>query len=244
VAVILYSAEELDAFLMRSVLPSLITEGSDDYSLMRNFAAKIGGDCLPVGGKQNVLQAAQRDAVAPRSRTAFVVDRDLWLLQGVPNWIEERPVVITDGYSIENDVLRDANAEALLDHDELPKYQDDIEQVCRWFASGATARLLGLDFDFERKINRVLVPGTSDLTEEAQQEIVQTPPDAAVLRTIVEDYPRFLRGKTWLRVLSRHVCAQDRHVQHAPVTILTMGMRSGREHSTQLISDVENFLEA
>ena len=235
-----YSVEELEALLERSSLPSLVTEGSDDYSLMRHLATDVGGDCLPVGGKRNVIKAVESPALAGRPKTGFMVDRDLWLFSDVPAHLEGLPLVITDGYSIENDLLRDADAESLLDPAEQGPYEQDLDGVCEWFAAGVTGRLAGEDLDLNIKVSKLV--DDDGLTDEARALIDQFPPDPELSAMIRGNYPKLLRGKTWLGTICRHISAQGRLVQHSPLSVLTYGMRSGKEHSANLIDQIDVLL--
>ena len=102
--------------------------------------------------------------------------------------------------------------------------------------------MAGEEIDLNVKVAKLLKAGQSELTDEARALIEQFPPDAQLLDRIRGDYPRLLRGKTWLGTLSRHICAQGRMVQHAPIAVLTYGMRSGGPLSKSLIDQIQTLL--
>ena len=50
------SLEEWVALLERSMLPTIIIEGSDDVLVYREFEKKLNVDVLPVGGRNTILE--------------------------------------------------------------------------------------------------------------------------------------------------------------------------------------------
>ncbi|UOR09353.1 hypothetical protein LCM18_02130 [Qipengyuania flava] len=235
--------EELVAALERSALPSLITEGKTDYKLMREFALRSGADCVPAGNKAGVLQLIQNERISSLSKIAFLVDRDLWLFEGVPDiYNGDRRAIITNGYSIENDLLRDARVEDFLNVDERSRYLDDIESVSSWFAAGVEERRRNPAYEFENRISKILNQNDATLTEEAQNFVDSVAPSPDLIREIKDDYCHLLRGKTWAGVLNRHLCANGREVHHPPMTLMDVGLRSGREHSANLLNGARELL--
>ena len=110
------TVDETIETLKRSNIPTLITEGRDDYIVFRRLEDKLVGgvSVLPVGGRDNVIQVFRRRAEVGHDRIAFVIDRDLWCFTPVPNELLDERVIVTNGYSIENDVFRDADVPALM----------------------------------------------------------------------------------------------------------------------------------
>jgi hypothetical protein len=238
-----YTHDELRSALERSEIPSLITEGRNDYAVMRHLAQNVGGDCLPAGNKDGVLRISDDPIVGTRPRTAFLVDADLWAVRGAPPERLAHPrLVITDGYSIENDLLRDANVEGLLDGDELGPYAEDIRHACSWFAAGVVAREGGVGFDFNVGVNSILLPDAGGLTAAAQLTVDTYTPPEDLIDEIAANHQRLLRGKTWLSVLNRYFCATGRLVQHPPLSLLAIGMRSGGLQSTRLKEELAALL--
>lgn len=237
-----YTFEEIRSLLQRSDLTTLVTEGRDDYSLFRGIRNRVGtGDLLPAGGKQSVLLLRNESHTFSCPKISFLVDRDTWLFSGVPNGVAGDDLIITDGYSIENDMLRDINPEALLDEDQIEYYKNDLTIVIRWYCSGVKARLSGATFDFDKPISFIIDP-FGGFTPEAQIDMALWPAEEELIEQVSADYKRLLRGKTWLKLLSRYLCANDRPIQHSPKSLLEIGMRSNGENSTRLISAIRYTL--
>lgn len=228
------TVEELLASLERSDLPNLITEGKTDYSLLRHLAKDIGGDCLPAGNKQAVLDVCDRASQVALRRTALLVDADLWSIDGVPwQYSGLDHLVITNGYSIENDLLRDAKVEELIDAGEMARYRIELANVCDWFCAGVTCRRTGIPFDFNIGMSSVLRPD-GQLTARASNHIAAYEPSKDLVAMVREEYPQYLRGKTWLGVLNRVFCAPGRGIPHPPLSLLDIGMRSQNEFSSRI----------
>lgn len=199
------------------------------------------GDLLPVGGKANVLALREEAGSFTCPRVAFLVDRDLWTLSGTPDVYVVDNLIITDGYSIENDLLRDCNAENLLDDGQLEDYHEDLKLIISWYASGVTARLQGVGFDFDRSLDKILSRAEHALTPEASIDLAMFEPDPALVEQISSDHQRFLRGKTWLKLLARYLTARGR-IQHSTTALLDMGLKSGGTYSSALIDKLRDQL--
>lgn len=239
-----YSLEELRSLLQRSDARTLLTEGRDDYSLFRGVGRRVGsGDLLPAGGKNNVLLLRQEAHTFSCPKTAFLVDRDLWLFSGEPAGVVGSDLIITEGYSIENDLLRDCDAESLLDDDQVASYQADLQLLIEWYCSGVTAKLANHLFDFDRPIRTIIDPVTGLLSPEATIDIAMWQPSATLIAQVSADHQRLLRGKSWLRLLSKYLAAQGRLIQHSPKAILDFGIKSGGQHSSNLINSIKAALE-
>lgn len=231
----MYTLEELRHTLQHSAIPSLITEGRTDYTLMRSVAATCGGDCLPAGNKAAVIVVADDPNLFARPQTAFLVDADFWSLDGSPgNRVAQENLIITEGYSIENDLLRDADVEQYLDQNECGPYQRDIDAIVRWFSAGIVARREGMLFDFEQRINTLLGENPGELTPNALAAISHYAPSQDLVDQIRGDYRRILRGKTWSQVLNRYLCANGRLIQHPPLSLMDKGIRSDGPFATRL----------
>jgi hypothetical protein len=222
----------------------LVTEGSDDYTLFRHLNDDLGfGDCLPAGNKDAVLKLCADHAAHSCPRIAYLVDRDLWSVNGLPKHVASLPnLIITDGYSIENDLLRDHDPERLIYDIDRSYYDAQLELLIKWFAAGITARGMGREFDFDRKISYVCAERAKTYTLEAQADVLSHNPPQALIDDIRADYPRLLRGKTWLSLLSRFLNYNGRAVHHNPKAMLEAGLRSRGQHSTALLHSLRTAL--
>src|SRR5258707_993183 len=107
--------EELIQSLKRSNLPTVLCEGDTDLAILRFVEGVLGPttvSLLPCYGRDMVLRVYDRRDEIPNTRIAYLADRDVWVLSGVPN--RYKGVIFTWGYSIENDLLDATNLENLL----------------------------------------------------------------------------------------------------------------------------------
>jgi hypothetical protein len=99
------SPTEIIATIRRSAFPALVTEGDGDVIVLRHLEEVLYESSLtliPAGGKKAVLEVFDRRAeLPPESKVMFVVDRDLWVIGGVPNQYQSDLLLLTEGYSIE-----------------------------------------------------------------------------------------------------------------------------------------------
>ena len=221
------SFDEICATLRHSDLSTIITEGRDDYSLFRNLQQELGaGHCLPAGGGKCVLKLHRVQHTFSCPRVAFLMDRDLWLHSGVPDEIERsKNAIVTDGYSIENDALRDAQVERLIYRSEIDDYNYALDALCRWFSAGVAARLEGVEFSFDERISKILDADMRTLSEFGRNQIEKLPSRIDLEASIRGDYQKLLRGKTWLSLLTLIFNTPGRTVTHSPKSLLEIGVR-------------------
>lgn len=238
-----YDINELKSVLIRSDKSTLITEGRTDYTLFRSLSSLIGQvDCLPAGNKHAVLAVNQDHLSYGTSKIACLVDSDLWVIDGVPELYQNRPnLVMTDGYSIENDLLRDINAEDLILQNDLANYHRDLALFCQWFCAGVIARRDGFDFDFNQKASYISQTGSGTLTLSAQADVVKFLPPASLIDQVLRNHQKLLRGKTWLSLLSRYLNYQGRPICHNPMALLELGLKSRGYYSSTLIGNLEAY---
>lgn len=236
--------EELAAVLERTDLPTLVTEGRTDYSVFRNLQKQLRvGKCLPAGGKRKVLAIRDIHGCDPTGRARYLVDQDLWSITSVPEDIQNCPVTFcTDGYSIENDGLRDANVESLIYDNELEQYNHGLDRLCEWHSAISILKLNGEDIKFERKISEVLLPGQAVFTDEALAILDRSAPPQDLIDRIRNDYPRLLRGKTWAGLLSRTLDRDGRDCRHSINSLLELGIRQPNGFSANLCNNVAGSL--
>jgi hypothetical protein len=128
--------EEIIAPLKKTSLPTVIVEGSDDVIVYRRFEiglAHLGISIFPVGGRKKVLDIFLRKSEIPADvKLVFVVDQDTWVNTGVPAQYQSSQMVLTTGYSIENDVFMDGNLVSLLKGQEIAKFFSELESFVEW----------------------------------------------------------------------------------------------------------------
>src|SRR5579863_8723513 len=126
------SVEEIIALLKQTSLPTIVVEGADDMIVFRRFEDRLshlGVSVLPVGGRLNVLNIFTRRGEIPAYvKLAFIADQDTWVYTGVPKEYQHANLILTSGYSIENDVFVDGNLVSLLSRKEFGRFLAELQQ--------------------------------------------------------------------------------------------------------------------
>jgi len=152
------TVDEVVAHLKGTSLPSLVVEGKDDMTVYRWIEHEMEAaavNLLPVGGRNNVLAVCARHTEFPAAKVAFLVDSDLEIFTGSPT--RSHKVILTRGYSIENDVLSTGTAAALMNAGETKHFEKLLDHVCEWFAFEVNEYLEGRTPEFSHHVDR-LVP--------------------------------------------------------------------------------------
>jgi hypothetical protein len=189
------TVDEIIATLKRSSLPTLVTEGGDDVIVFRGAEvdfASIGLSILPVGGRDKLLQIFCRRSELEHINIAFVADRDVWVYNEVPQEFVSEKLVLTDGYSVENDLYRDGNLENLLTNDEAGRFRAELAAFIKWYAL-AVARVLDGRGGKIRIHPNHLLDSNERLSSESELQEGEAYPDELKAK-IENDYKRYLRG--------------------------------------------------
>lgn len=117
-----------------SQFPSVIVEGNDDVrwypslekGALRNVYFKA------VGGRDNVLACYKLAEERQSRKIVCVADKDLWVIFGCPVGYEK--LILTEGYSIENDILKDSSIHLLFSEDERQWLEKCKELLSEWYA--------------------------------------------------------------------------------------------------------------
>lgn len=196
------------SLLNRTSLPSVMTEGSDDYRVMRRIEERlsdIGVDFIPLGGKRNVLEVWSGIDDTVKKNCLGIVDLDLWVLNGIPLEYQSASLVFTMGYSIENDLYSDSKISKLLNESEKNEMLSDIDTVAAWHAKEITKAMSGLDYKISQHPNEILSIG--DISPSLNQSELS-------LKSIIKtNFGQILRGKTLLELMARQLNKKDRHVK-------------------------------
>ena len=206
--------EDYIATLRNSSLPTVVTEGRDDYSYFRRMEEALkhhGVSLLPVGGRPMVLQIFERRKDLRRNNVAFIVDQDLWVFEGVPQEYTHRKVILSDGYSIENDFFRDGDLEAFLQGVERDRFRSDVHVVAEWYSFCVSSMLSQKEAPISEHVNHILDDGKLSSTFMSQSGF--TGKDDTIYYQTIGDYQRLLRGKTLLELLVRQLSETSRPVK-------------------------------
>jgi hypothetical protein len=224
------TASEYIQTLKHSFIPTVITEGADDYSVFRRMEEKfaaIGLSLMPVGGKRTVLEIFNNRHEFPQIQTAFIVDQDTWLFSNIPQEYDEPALIVTDGYSIENDLYRDGEMESLLLADERANFRRDLEQIVRWFSYAIRRYREGHDTVLDYHPNQV-VDAEGRILPDLSNRCGYTAPCPLLFPTIMAGYSQQLRGKTLLNLLVRYLSRGGRAIKHSRKSLMeSASVRNG-----------------
>ena len=210
------SADEIFATLKNSALPTVLIEGDDDVIVLRRLDevySQAGVSVLAAGGREAVLQVFSmlRDTATVHPHL-FIVDRDSWVLTGVPEEFKSRTILMSEGYSIENDIVRDGKLLGLMDTRERQSYEIELGEFVRWYAVSIYKFLRGENVPIKNHPTQVL--GISSVQESIALELAGDTNCKAMHDQIVKDPERLVRGKSLLAVIMRQLSYKGRSVHH------------------------------
>lgn len=209
------TVDEMIATLKRSSLPTLVTEGGDDVIVFRGAEvdfSSVGLSILPVGGRDKLLQIFCRRDELEHITIAFIADRDVWVYDKVPPEFVSENLVLTDGYSVENDLYRDGNLENLLTNDEVGRFRAELSAFIKWYAL-AVARVLDGRGGKIRVHPNHLLDNNERLKDELKLQEGEAYPDDLKSK-IDSDYKKYLRGKSLMPLIMRQLSYPGRSVRH------------------------------
>lgn len=221
--------EEFIATLKRTSLPTIVVEGNDDMIVYRTFEerlAPLGVSVLPVGGREKVLAVFLRRAELPAaSRLMFIADKDTWVISGVPNEYIDRSLLLTHGYSIENDVYVDGELRGLLRGAECAKYAAELADFIEWYALAVHRHLADPSKPISLHPDHVLNP--AERPNLLALSLNETYP-VELRDSIATRYQELIRGKSLLSLLIRNTNYKGREPRHTDSALLeTVAVRPG-----------------
>jgi hypothetical protein len=229
--------------LKHSSIPTVITEGSDDYFVFRrvedHFRA-IGVSLLPVGGKHTVLEIFKNRDQFSQIKTAFIVDRDIWLFAGVPGQFDNQLVIVTDGYSIENDLYRDGDMEALLLETEKRDFSSDLKELLKWYSFAVYRCLSGHEVVLNYHPNQIL--GDGGQIKESFGATGYIAPNEEVYKTIFAEYSRYLRGKTLMSLLVKYLSHRERAIKHSRKSLMELACVRRGQYMARIYSSLQEII--
>ena len=212
------NAQEAVAVLNRSALPAVVTEGATDYRAMRKIEERLsdcGVDFLPLGGKSMVLEVWSNLSAERRRRTVVLLDLDMWLFYGVPDQYIDENVVLTRGYSIENDIALDFDFSRLMDSTEMNHFRADLDKVAVAHAIEIEKGRAGGTCEISKHPNQIL----SD--HDASRAL--SPDEARMKDVIVRFHKQALRGHTLMQLLTRHLSHPRRKAKFSYHQLMELG---------------------
>jgi hypothetical protein len=235
------TVDEIIGLLKKSALPTVVVEGDDDMIIYRRLEARLaylGVSVFPVGGKTKVLSLfCRRTELRSSLKLAFLVDQDTWVNTGVPAEYDSPVVLLTWGYSIENDVYVDGELDQLLSGADATRFEYEIDQFVEWYALALSRHLRGAPTSISLDPNHVLdVTQRSILLSLEPNESYPT----ALRSQIRQNFAKLLRGKSLLSLLIRNTNSRPGQPKHSDKALLEMvSIRPG-----PIISGLTRSLEA
>lgn len=233
------TVDELVATLQRSTLPSVIVEGKDDILAFRELEARYRHHFLSLivaGDRSSVLSLFDRRSEFSNLPCAiFIVDRDMWLFSPVPPSYDRDELIITEGYSIENDLVSDYVTERLMTQVEMTSFASELETVLDWYSIVVSRRLAGEDEPIDVHPNQVLAQAAIGTSFLRSGELYPSS-----LRSMIgQDPRRYLRGKNFVHLLLRQLSRRDRSIKHSRLSLLEHAATSPGRCLSRIFHQVE-----
>ena len=245
-AVEIHWEEHLEV-LKRSFSPTLVIEGRDDYICLRGLEEKFiesGFTIFPVKGKSNVIEIFKRRSDIQNTQVIFLVDNDEWLIFGKPSEFDEPTFLTTDGWSIENDMLRDGTSENLMSVTEREQFEREFANFSQYFAAALQDYAdNGEDavHRYRTHPNQVLTDG-GDLTADALSAVDQINLSQTIQEKFFSDVRKAMRGKSLLSLYTRLLSKNSRASKYSAINLLEMSAATRGPHYQRIESQVEEML--
>lgn len=223
--------------ILHSSLPTVLTEGADDYTVFRKMEERLsdlGVSFLPLKGRDSVLEVWYNLPFEAHRKTAFFVDRDSWIYAGVPAQYVKPEILMTTGYSIENDVFIDGHLLDLCTPTEAAAFAAEVDSICRWHAPRVAAIAMGAAEQIRDHPTAILNRGLEDCSQ-------WSPYITQWYEDLKENYAVILRGKTVLQLLVRQLSASGRRARHSYNTLLETGALQRGQHMTTVENALRQF---
>lgn len=204
--------EDIVATIKRSRFPSIVAEGSDDVIVYRRLEedfSESGASIIPAGGRNTIIEVFKRRTEFSGKFVVFLADQDTWIFSGVPTDYHSGHFILTNGYSVENDMFQDGDLLSLLDPNQRAKFFAELSVVCQWYAIAVNRLANGQDERLKVHPNELL----DDPVQKARLlQLDATEVDPIALRQqIVSNYERLLRGKCLIQLLLRNLTNHSTH---------------------------------
>lgn len=238
------TVDEIIGTIERSSLISVLVEGQTDMIAYRAVEEAFSDDFLTlfeVGGREPLIEVFSRLQGTPHlNKCVFICDKDLWLYTGIPADYLHSRIVTTDGYSIENDLLRDYNAVGLMTRREKLVFEVEQEKFIRWFSYAVHQHRLGDAIAYQSHPNRVLDNGLHSTQIDQSLKDRTYPFDFE--KEISSDPLQKVRGKSLLALILRQLSKKGRNPKHSALSILEIAVAARGTHLARIVSDVGKAL--
>jgi len=240
--------DEIINTLKRSNSPTLIVEGSDDYVAFNEFEINNvawGFTILPVKGVDNVRKIIDRADEIAHPALAFLVDRDCSVFPHVAPPYNRADTFYTDGYSIENDLLRDGNVEKLLKPSERPLFSKELAMLLSFFTCAAACHLSAAPgYALSTKPDRIFDRSGHYQPEFDEWVKAQQPGLAPEFNATAYDPLKFIQGKSLLSLFTRHLSHSTRSSKFSGANLLEIGAVERGPFMTRIENDVLTYFRS
>lgn len=237
--------EEYIAVLRRSRAPTLVVEGDHDYLAFREFEienVEFGFTIFPVSGKNNVVSIISRLDEIGNERIAFLLDRDEWIAVGKTPFDDHASVIMTAGWSIENDLICDCNIKALMSAGERTALDADIKAFSQVFAVALQCFLDCVDGpDLTIHPHKVL-SDTGQVDKRIEADWLRLYDVSDCLSFIQSDPHQFLRGKSLVALYLRQLSHKNRKSKYSFVNIMEIAAATRGVHLSRIERAVKDIL--
>lgn len=225
--------DDIIATLSHSKLPTVLTEGRTDYTVFQQIERNLSDlkvSFLPIGGKQKVLNIFNRRAEHGRTDILYIVDKDLWLYTNPPAQYESNSIITTDGYSIENDVIRDGPILSLMSALERSAFFAELGDLTTWFAIQIDRHFKNQDVELKTHSNEILA------CKLYEQGLDDCDPDLldGFANYSDEDSLKYVRGKNIFDLALRQLSKKGRISKYSRENLYEIGGVSGTPYLERL----------
>lgn len=205
---VILTMDEAIGTIKRSSLINIAIEGKDDVIVYRRleeiFQENIS--LLAMGGREQVLELFSRKSEFEGSPVIYIVDKDLWVFDDIPEEYRNKKIITTNGYSIENDAYSDINPEKYLQDYEKSSFQGELEKFNKWYALTIKRINQGIHCSLSWHPNHILDSDYQDFIKLNDGE--DFPED--LFEKINSEYKKILRGKSLMGLIIRQFSKKGR----------------------------------
>lgn len=239
--------QEIVDSLKHSNSPTLIVEGKDDYVAFEQFEIENihwGLTVLPVQGVENVYKIIELIDEIKHPALAFLIDQDCSIFENVPRKYNREDTLYTEGYSIENDLIRDGNVISFLRNGEKDRFFNELEILKRYFAdaaskfiSGMPGNPIGINCNKIFKSENNLEEKYADCINRIKEDFDQS------LSPIFSDPMRHIHGKSLLSLFTRRLSHKARASKYSAANILEIGAVARGENMRKNESEILRYFQ-
>lgn len=243
-----FTPDELIAILNKTSLPTVLVEGSTDFSIYRWVEGKLdisNIDILPCSGRGALLEVYERRGeITNNIRVAFVADRDMWLYTSIPDIYQD--VIWTDGYSIENDLYEPSNIESLLTEQEHAEMQIVLREIIKWFAFEVEQFRSHGEAHVGTHPKEVVQPNTTVMCSEFSLRRRYREPDISTIEEVANNHKLNIRGKNLFQLLLRFLSSSNRSAKYSNAALVEIALKTTQVNPRleRIMREVERLLSA